>query len=93
MDAERTIQKKISEELKRARHAAEQAAKKHGFSLNELIGHTNAKTSKAKSSKPKAPAKYKNPDDPSQTWTGRGRQPVWFKAALENGKSPDDMQI
>ena len=27
--------------------------------------------------------KYQNPEDPAQTWTGRGRQPGWFAAALK----------
>lgn len=27
--------------------------------------------------------KYRNPDDPSQTWTGRGKQPLWFAAAIK----------
>ena len=93
IDAEKTIQKKLSEEVKRAKQAAEEAAKKHGFSLNELFGHANTKPGKAKSSRTQTPPKYKNPDDPSQTWTGRGRQPAWFKAALEAGKTPDDMLI
>lgn len=31
------------------------------------------------------PAKYRNPDNPSETWTGRGRQPDWLKVFIENG--------
>lgn len=30
---------------------------------------------------PVAP-KYRDPSDPSQTWSGRGRQPAWFAKAL-----------
>jgi DNA-binding protein H-NS len=26
--------------------------------------------------------KYRDPSDPSQTWSGRGRQPAWFAKAL-----------
>ncbi|MFN3824978.1 MAG: H-NS family nucleoid-associated regulatory protein [Pseudorhodobacter sp.] len=37
--------------------------------------------------------KYANPADPSQTWSGRGRKPGWFIAALAAGKSPDDLAI
>jgi len=37
--------------------------------------------------------KYANPADPSQTWSGRGRKPGWFVAALAAGKSPDDLAI
>ena len=41
----------------------------------------------------KVAPKYRDPADPSVTWSGRGRKPLWFAAALENGKSEDDMLI
>ncbi len=41
----------------------------------------------------KSATKYANPNDPSQTWTGRGRKPAWLKEALEAGKSIDDLTI
>lgn len=34
----------------------------------------------------KIPPKYRNPADPAQTWTGRGRPPHWAKALLEAGR-------
>ena len=45
--------------------------------------------------KPKAKAKpkFKNPEDASQTWTGRGRQPAWYKAALAAGKTDKDLAV
>ena len=27
--------------------------------------------------------KYRNPEDPSQTWTGRGKRPLWLAALLK----------
>lgn len=30
-------------------------------------------------------AKYVNPEDPSETWTGRGRKPRWLNAKLQEG--------
>ena len=68
-----------------ARAAAEKAARDHGFSLEDVIG-------KEKKSK-KNPPKYRNTDDPRQTWTGRGRQPGWIKDAVANGKSLSDFEI
>jgi len=38
-------------------------------------------------------AKYANPADPAQTWTGRGRKPGWVIEALAAGKSLDSMAI
>jgi len=38
-------------------------------------------------------AKYKNPNDVSQTWTGRGRKPAWVQAQLDEGFSLEDLAI
>lgn len=38
--------------------------------------------------------KYRDPKDPSNTWSGRGRMPNWLASALKNGKaSKDDFLI
>ena len=70
----------------RAKRAAEQAAKEFGFSLEEILAANEKKGSKG------AP-KYANPADPDQTWTGRGRKPNWVVAALEEGKSMEDLAL
>ena len=66
--------------------AAQDAAKEYGFSLAEL-------TEGGKTSGRKAAPKYANPADASQTWSGRGRQPVWYRDAIANGASEDDLAI
>jgi DNA-binding protein H-NS len=43
--------------------------------------------------KVKGEPKYKNPDNLSQTWTGKGREPDWFKKLIEHGKSAEDLEI
>jgi DNA-binding protein H-NS len=38
----------------------------------------------------KVAIKYRNPDNKLETWTGRGRQPLWLVAKLgKNGKIED----
>jgi DNA-binding protein H-NS len=37
--------------------------------------------------------KFRNPDNPSQTWAGRGKQPRWLKAQLRSGKGVDEFRI
>src|SRR5206468_7350413 len=37
--------------------------------------------------------KYRNPDNPSETWSGRGRQPRWLVAQLRAGGRIDDFSI
>ncbi|WP_170565444.1 H-NS histone family protein [Ruegeria atlantica] len=65
-------------------------ADKLGVTFEDVIA---LHSGKGKKTATKAAPKYANPDDPSQTWTGRGRKPAWLKAALEAGKSIDDLMI
>jgi DNA-binding protein H-NS len=37
--------------------------------------------------------KYRNPDNSSETWTGRGREPKWLQHQVSEGKSRDDFLI
>jgi DNA-binding protein H-NS len=41
----------------------------------------------------KVKPKYRNPDNRSETWTGRGRMPVWMTAMVRKGKKPVDFLI
>ncbi len=41
----------------------------------------------------KVAAKYRNPDDYSQTWTGRGVAPKWMQTLLKNGRDKSDFLI
>ena len=43
--------------------------------------------------KKKVPAKYRNPNQPSQLWSGRGNQPNWVKTYQENGGHLDELLI
>jgi DNA-binding protein H-NS len=37
--------------------------------------------------------KYRNPEQPSETWAGRGKKPRWVIAQLRSGKQIDDFLI
>lgn len=75
-------------ELQKAREAAERAAAEHGFTLAELTG-----TSKTRKSSGPVKAKYRNPEDATQTWSGRGRKPQWIKDAEEAGVDIETLAI
>lgn len=86
----RDVEKAIAsfEERKRreARKAMEKVAREFGLSVEEVVG-----ASKGAARAPKTAVKYRNPANQNDTWSGRGRQPGWYKDALAKGKSPDDM--
>jgi DNA-binding protein H-NS len=83
-DVETAIRDFEKRKKKEALVAAQKAVQEFGFSLDEIMDGK---------SPTKGVPKYANPADPSQTWTGRGRQPNWVKAHLQAGKSLDDLAI
>src|SRR6516162_6375215 len=42
---------------------------------------------------PRVLPKYRNPDQPSETWSGRGKQPRWLTTQLRSGKWIEDFLI
>jgi DNA-binding protein H-NS len=63
--------------------------------LDEL-GRNLAPPSKEKRQRrpyPKVYPKFHNPEQPSQTWAGRGKQPRWLAAELKSGKRLADFRI
>jgi DNA-binding protein H-NS len=87
-DVEKAIAASEQKRRAEARRAAEEAARKFGFSLDQLLEGAAA-------GKPSAAGvpKYRNPENPRQTWSGRGRQPGWIKAGLAAGRSLEDFAI
>ena len=51
------------------------------------------KTSKRRRPYPPVLPKFRNPEKPSETWAGRGKQPRWVKKQLRSGKRMDDLRI
>ena len=65
-------------------------AERHGFSISELFGGPGRGNGRKKSV---SIAKYANPDDQTDTWTGRGRKPNWLLARLKKGAKLSDFAI
>ncbi|MFN3991383.1 MAG: H-NS family nucleoid-associated regulatory protein [Tabrizicola flagellatus] len=65
----------------------DEIAKAKGFSLAELTGIAAGRK------RTPSVAKYANPANPADTWSGRGRKPRWFSEALAKGKKPEDLAI
>lgn len=93
---ENQLSKLVTDERKKARAAAEKAVNAMGFRLDEILDEAAAKRGRKKAGAKPAQAaapKFAHPENPSVTWTGKGRQPKWYKEAIEAGKTPDDMAI
>lgn len=70
-----------------ARAKVEALARDLGYSLAELVG------TEMKSSRVPAATKYRHPENPALTRSGRGRKPQCFVEALEAGKTASDPAI
>lgn len=89
-DVDRALQAAEARDRNEALKAAERAVAEFGFTLSEVSTGTKAK-SPTKGTRAKA--KYRNPNDPTQTWSGRGRKPGWIHDALARGSDITDLEI
>lgn len=80
-----------------------------GYSLVELFGLQPPARAPAKNAGPATPPrgstrkstagtkvapKYRNPENPSETWSGRGKHPKWMVQAMEkHGRKAEDFLI
>ena len=72
-------------EIAQVRAKVEKVAKTMGYEIDALFD--------VRPPKKKVHPKYRNPDEPNQTWTGRGRKAKWVEAALKAGKTLEDLKI
>ena len=77
-------------------------AEAEGYTIEDLFGVVaTRKTATRKTSKTgrtatkgrKVPPKYRNPENPEETWTGRGKQPRWMTREIGTGKKVEDFLI
>lgn len=58
----------------------------------KVTGNAIAKKKRKKAAKKPAGAiRYR--DEAGNTWTGHGKRPRWYLAALESGKTPEDLEV
>ncbi len=92
LDLEAKVEKAIANARDRERSEVKQKieaiVQNAGFSVNELFGGRGpvAKTRTVA-------AKYVNPDNRAETWTGRGRKPRWLTAKLDKGAKLEDFAV
>lgn len=87
---DRLVSKRARSTLKEAKRLAAEVGFEVTFAKTGTPGGGKAKTS---STRAKVLPKYRNPDNPEDTWSGRGRQPRWVQAALAEGETLDDLSI
>jgi DNA-binding protein H-NS len=57
------------------------------------MGRQLKETPRERRKYPRVFPKYRNPDEPSETWSGRGKQPRWLTTALKTGHTIEEFTI
>ncbi|VXC54233.1 H-NS family nucleoid-associated regulatory protein [Massilia sp. 9I] len=84
------MKKREAQEVQKAREQILAIAQGVGLPLKDLL----ATAGRGNSTKGNSVAvRYRHPDNASQQWTGRGRQPKWVKEWVEGGKSLDKLRV
>lgn len=85
----RELARREVKKMDMVRQKIQEVAANAGFSVDELLPGAHAHDRRRN---PVA-VKYRHPQDPSLTWTGRGRMALWIKKELENGKTLEDFAV
>lgn len=83
-----TLENKLKQNMKNALAEMVEVAKKHEVTFADVIEVYERKNSRKLA---KVGLIYRNPNNPSQTWTGKGRRPLWILELLREGMTFDDM--
>lgn len=87
LDKELVVRKE--QEKQRILAQLNSAAAASGFTVAELLGQAGKQTGKKNVVK----AKFANPKNASDTWSGRGRKPLWVHEALAAGATLESLAI
>lgn len=79
--AEAQMESARKDQIHEVRTKIDALLKNASLTLDEVYPRRGGKG--AKGTRAAVAAKYRNPNDPAQTWSGRGKRPVWFNEALK----------
>jgi DNA-binding protein H-NS len=93
--ASNMIGSRHQEELKAGYAQVEQIAQGLGVTVDALIavGQKNSKKAATTTTRKPVAPRYRNTDNASETWTGRGKQPRWLAAKIAAGSTVADFLI
>ena len=78
------LARKLESEQRRLQHQLDELGRGFGGSPNDLPQRRPY---------PKVEPKFRNPNDPSETWSGRGKPPRWVVELLAAGRNLDEIRI
>jgi DNA-binding protein H-NS len=86
---QKEIQSKEQAQILELRKRMEEMAGQLGMTPEDVLTYDARK----KTSKTPSKVKYRNPANPEQTWTGRGKRPRWLQQALTQGAKLEEFAV
>ncbi|MDV7546798.1 H-NS histone family protein [Acinetobacter baumannii] len=90
VQAEQLISQKKDQAIEDAYIQVNEIAESVGLTINQLLEIGSQKVKKTRKS---VEPRYRNKKNDQETWTGRGKQPRWLVAEIENGAKLEDFLI
>ena len=81
------VERRREQDRERLIGELKEAATRYGVSVEEFIGEASKKKRSVSS------PKYRDPNNPQNQWSGRGKQPGWVKEAMGRGLSMEQLEI
>ena len=78
------VSRRLENKKKEALQQIQNIVRLHELSYEEVVAVIRTTTRRGK-----APAVYRNPTNPRQTWSGKGEAPTW----ITNAKDPESLRI
>jgi len=85
------IEARQREERQNLLNEFRERARSLGMTLEEVVGAPIGRRSRASGSR--STTKYVHPQNPSLTWSGRGKRPGWVREWLDSGRSIDELAV
>ena len=88
-DIQRELQRREKQDRDEAYQKIRAIAEEAGIPLQELVSSPQQRGR----GRSKVAAKYRDPENPENTWAGRGRKPRWLENALSKGRKMEDFAV
>ena len=78
------LARRLEDETRKLQKQLDELGRKSGKSLEELLQRRPY---------PKVKPKFRNPNNPSETWSGRGKTPRWLVMLIASGRNRDEFRV
>ncbi|MCC5859716.1 MAG: H-NS histone family protein [Ectothiorhodospiraceae bacterium] len=87
-DIDKELKRRRKQDVKEAQKEVKSIAERYGLTVQDLVSGVAPK-----SAKPAGGTRFRHPNDPGKSWSGRGRKPVWIKEWEQSGRSLDELRV